>query len=853
MLAALLVCAGTVLAAAAPGVALGVGDLTSAQDRTGDARLAQRTTVLAQDLGDERDDLAALVAAGRPGSAVPAQDGTRTDRQVQDVLAAGPGEELRAALGTLPGVRRAALAAHGGGAGVQTVVTAYQPLLDALARQAAGPAAAALTRAADAAALQRGLLAGALTAGGGQPGLVAAAQAARLQERAGIADFRATADRPLRDRYDSTVTGPDAAQADSDTTALLGSAELTGAARALGAEKVRADLTARLALIRSVEASAATDRAAAAAADRNHAVTVLELRIALAAGCLVLLAGVLVALFRSLTRPLAALHVWARSDAASGRGVQVVGQDEFAAVARRANALTHEAQALRARTADLGNELTAQRGTTQSTRGALAGAVAEKDALRRAHDEMVTHIAELDRELTAAAARDAAHMSHVSLSLRTLGLVERQLALIESMEDQEQDPDRLGTLFQLDHLATRMRRNSETLLVLGGTEHSHGATASPVPLVDVVRGAISEIERYERVRIQVLPGARVAGRAADDVAHLIAELLDNATGFSAPDTEVLLSGRLLETGEVAVAVEDAGIGVPAERLAELNALLAAPDPAPPGAVAGMGLYVVSRLARRHGVQVRLHALPSGGTQAVVLLPGLIVPPVGPDEAPFVPLETAVTGFGGDPRRHPSPAPHTPGPQPYAPQTPTPSAPAPSTPATYVPAQVSYPEGPFGLDRLTSPYPARTAPEAPARPDAVPGHPTPAHGTSLPARPAPAPAAPAAPQPASPEHAQAAAPAAPITGPHGLPQRVPRGAGGAVRPVAVPPPAPVDADQLRRRLAGLQRGLQAGRADAVREADAVRASGSDPYQPQHPPQAGPQGHTDTAGSVEEATR
>ncbi|MGW5350162.1 nitrate- and nitrite sensing domain-containing protein [Streptomyces sp. NPDC004031] len=864
MLAALLVCAGTVLAAAAPGVALGVGDLTSAQDGAAAARLAQRTTVLAQDLGDERDDVASLVAAGRPGAAVPAQDGTRTDRQVRDVLGAGPDRELRAALGTLPGVRRAALGAAGGGAGVQAVVTAYQPLLDALARRAADPAAAALTRAADAAAVQRGLLTGALGAGGGQPELVAAAQAARLQERAAVADFRAAADGALRDRYDSTVTGPDAARADKDTTALLDSAELTGSDRAMGAERVRGDLTARLALIRSVEASVATDRAAAAAAHRDHTVTVLELRIALAAGCLLLLAGVLVALFRSLTRPLAALHVWARSEAASGRGAQIVGQDEFAAVARRANALTHEAQALRARTADLGNELTAQRGTTQSTRGALAGAVAEKDALRRAHDEMVAHVADLDRELTAAATRDAAHMSHVSLSLRTLGLVERQLALIESMEDQEQDPDRLGTLFQLDHLATRMRRNSETLLVLGGTEHSHGATASPVPLIDVVRGAISEIERYERVRIQVLPGARVAGRAADDVAHLVAELLDNATGFSAPETEVLLSGRVLESGEVAVAVEDAGIGVPAERLAELNALLADPDPAPPGAVAGMGLYVVSRLARRHGVQVRLHALPSGGTQAVVLLPGLIVPPVGPDEPPFVPLETAVTGFsGGDPRRHPSPHPHAPfpspyvpAPQPYAPHAAVPQSYAPQAPAPYVPAQVPHPDGPFTASPGEPPAPY------PGRAEAVPGHPapagppTPAHGTPLAARPTPPPAAPAAPQTASPEHAQAAgptAPTAPITGPHGLPQRVPRGAGGAVRPVAAPPAAPVDADQLRRRLAGLQRGLQAGRADAVREADAARERGAAPG---GEPRQGPrtqQGHTDTAGSVEEATR
>ncbi|WP_251501778.1 nitrate- and nitrite sensing domain-containing protein, partial [Actinacidiphila cocklensis] len=655
MLAALLVCATAVMAAAAPGVALGVGDLTAAQDRAAAAELATRTTVLAHDLADERDDVAALVAAGTKAPKLPAADGTRTDRQLRDVLAAGPPADLRTALAALPRTRAAALAAQPGKQGVQAVVTGYQPLIDALGRAGEGPGADPLTRLAGAASVQRGLLVGALTQGGTQPSLVAAAQSARLQEAAALADFRATAPADLRDRYDKTVTGADVAKADQDTAALLDAPELTRTDRAIGAAAVKSALTARIGLIRSVEASAAADRVAAATAHRNHTVTVLELRSALAALCLLLLAGALVALFRGLNRPLAALYRWSRTDAESGQGVEVIGQDEYAAVARRANALTHEAQALRARAAELAGELTVQRGATQGTRGALAGAVAEKDALRRAHDELIAHVADLDRELSAAAVRNAAHMTHVSLSLRTLGLVEQQLALIEGMEEQEQDPDRLATLFQLDHLATRMRRNSENLLVLGGTEHSHGATARPVPLVDVVRGAISEVERYERVRIEVLPAVRVAGRASDDVAHLIAELLDNATGFSAPTTEVLLSGQLMETGEVAVAVVDAGIGLPAERLDELNALLADPDPAPPGAVAGMGLYVASRLARRHGVRVRLHPLASGGIQAVVVLPGLLVPPVDPDEPPVTPLDPAAF-TGGDPRRYAAAAP-----------------------------------------------------------------------------------------------------------------------------------------------------------------------------------------------------
>ncbi|WUH91043.1 nitrate- and nitrite sensing domain-containing protein [Streptomyces sp. NBC_00433] len=829
MLAALLVCAAAVVAAAAPGVALGIGDLTAAQDRAAAAALDTRTTVLAHDLADERDDVAALVAAGAKAPKLPAADGTRTDRQLADVLAAGPPAELRTALAALPGVRKAALAARADRDGVQAAVTAYQPLIDALGRAGDAPGAGPLTRLAGAASVQRGLLVGALTQGGTQPALVAAAQAARLQERSALADFRGTAPADLRDRYARTVTGADVAKADQDTAALLDGAELTRTDRALGAAAVRSALTARIGLLRSVEASAAADRAAAATHHRDHTVTVLELRCALAALCLLLLVAVLVALFRSLTRPLAALHRWSRSDAQGGQGVEVIGQDEYAAVARRANALTHEAQALRARAAELGTELTAQRGATQGTRGALAGAVAEKDALRRAHDELVAHVTQLDRELSAAAARNAAHMTHVSLSLRTLGLVERQLALIEGMEEQEQDPDRLATLFQLDHLATRMRRNSENLLVLGGTEHSHGATARPVPLIDVVRGAISEVERYERVRIEVLPGVRVAGRASDDVAHLLAELLDNATGFSAPTTEVLLSGQLLETGEVVVAVADSGIGVPAERIDELNALLADPDPSPPGAVAGMGLYVASRLARRHGVRVRLHPLGNGGTQAVVVLPGLLVPPVGPDEPPVTPLDPAAF-TGGDPRRYSAAGPVRLPAQATGPDEIHGFAP-PADSASDLPAD------------LPSDLPVAPPSDPPAEPSpALPFVPAPASFVPAPIRaillPAPLPAARLAP---SPEPGPAAYPIARPAGGsagQGLPQRV-RGAAGTRRaapPVAAPP---VDAAELRRRLEGLQRGLRAGRAEAVRERDEAPAGSREPADP--------------AGNVEEATR
>ncbi|SEF87410.1 Signal transduction histidine kinase [Actinacidiphila yanglinensis] len=623
MLAALLVCAAIVLAAAAPGVALAAGDLSAAQHRVGAARLAYRATALAADLADERDDLAASLAAGHPAAS--AADRQRTDRQVTDVAAAGGmPADLRAALATLPTVRRSALAASSAAA----AIAVYQPLVDAVDRTA-GPDSAPLGRATSAAAVQRGLLVAGLTAGGSQRALLADAQAARLQERAALVEFHATAPAGVRNDYDQTVTGADTAEADHDLDRLLGGTELTSGDRDLGTKKVAAALDARLALMRGVESSAASDEAAGAASHRDHEVTVVELRAALAALCLILLVSVLVTLFRTVNRPLAALHRWSRADPEGGQGTEVVGTDEFSAVARRVNALTSESQALRARA----RELTAERTEAEAARTALAAdhqaALLARAELARTRDDLMRSREEIAERLGRAVARNALQAVHVNLSLRTLGLVERQLTLIEGMEEHEQEPERLATLFRLDHLATRMRRNSENLLVLTGTEHSHGATARPVPLIDVARAAISEVERYERVRILAVPEAEVAGRAADDVSHLLAELLDNATAFSAPGDEVLLSGWVQEGGGVMIAVEDAGIGVPGERAGGLNALLADPDPAPPGAAAGIGLYVVARLAHRHGVRVELGPRAGGGTTAMALLPRLLVPTVDP--------------------------------------------------------------------------------------------------------------------------------------------------------------------------------------------------------------------------------
>jgi signal transduction histidine kinase len=213
--------------------------------------------------------------------------------------------------------------------------------------------------------------------------------------------------------------------------------------------------------------------------------------------------------------------------------------------------------------------------------------------------------------------RDNLSAMLVNLSRRSQMLAERQLGIIESLEQSEQDPDLLSGLFRLDHLATRMRRNSENLLVLGGHEDPRKWT-QPVPLLDVVRAAISEIEQYERIAVNIQPGVLITGRAASDVVHLAAELIENAAAFSSAQVQV--TGQLLDTGGVLVQITDQGLGIAEQELADANWRLDHPPVIDVGVSRRMGLFVVGRLAARHGIRVRLmHAQPRGLT-ALVWLP-----------------------------------------------------------------------------------------------------------------------------------------------------------------------------------------------------------------------------------------
>ncbi|MGW2833469.1 sensor histidine kinase [Streptomyces sp. NPDC001286] len=206
----------------------------------------------------------------------------------------------------------------------------------------------------------------------------------------------------------------------------------------------------------------------------------------------------------------------------------------------------------------------------------------------------------------------------VNLARRSQVLVHRQLTLLDSMERRSDDPNELSDLFRLDHLTTRMRRHAESLIILSGAAPGR-AWRMPVSLTNVVRAAVSEVEDYARVEVRQLPEASVVGAAVADLTHLLAELVENAAQFSPPHTRVRITGEPVGNG-YALEVEDRGLGMGRETLAEANRRIAQSEALDLFDSDRLGLFVVSRLAARHGVKVQLSTSPYGGTTAVVLLP-----------------------------------------------------------------------------------------------------------------------------------------------------------------------------------------------------------------------------------------
>ncbi|WP_440071231.1 nitrate- and nitrite sensing domain-containing protein [Streptosporangium sp. OZ121] len=259
----------------------------------------------------------------------------------------------------------------------------------------------------------------------------------------------------------------------------------------------------------------------------------------------------------------------------------------------------------------------------------------------RAFDEVHREAVRLAGE--EARLRATVNAMFVNLSRRSQSLVERQLTLVERLERGERDDQRLADLFKLDHLATRMRRNSENLLVLAGQEVAR-RWRQPVELMDVVRAALSEVENYERVTNRVQSEVAVAGPAVSDVVHLLAELVENAVSFSQPDTRVTVSSSRVDDGGVMVSVTDKGIGMTLDELSQVNWRLANPKAADASIARHMGLFVVSRLALKHGIRVRLRPQDAGLT-AMIMIPEslLVLPPLVGRPAGYPQLATAFPG------------------------------------------------------------------------------------------------------------------------------------------------------------------------------------------------------------------
>ncbi len=918
LILAVAVVAAAIAGAGTPSLVTASEQLSDSQDLVTLAEQTQDALALGHSLADERDEVTSYIAAGRPKSKAPSeQESARVDRQVEE-LRADPDTpaSLRGDLDAIASVRHAALTGQSSALKAHQAYSAAITELHRLAEQLAermppragsgAYAFAELDSAVQQAAATRGLLLAALSVptttrtvidpitglpttrtgssnadSAQRDALSAAAQQARLRSDAALADFQDSAPAEAKSRYDATVTGPEVNSAEKYLAALTDQPTLSNGELDTSATRVDAALSARIDAMRGAEAALYERRVKELAQLRDDDVTALEIRIAVLGALMLLAVGVATAMARTLTRPLSVLRrgsarLAGAENLRAEEPIAFTGRnDEFAQVVRSVNALHAHAAALAERV----TTLEADRKHLVGQRQRMA------DAREQLKAELADSAAQLERLRTSISA------TFVNLALRTLGLVERQLAVIEGLEEREQDPDRLATLFKLDHFATVMRRHSENLLVLAGTEHVQ-QTAGPVPLVDVVRAAVSEIERYERVRIAALPPhAHVAGFAADDLSHLLAELMENATSFSPPDLPVEVSGWLLESGEVMLSVQDEGIGMTADRLTRLNTRLADFTPDTPyesyesqgsrgadesgGSAAekgeeglGLGLYVVARLAHRHGVRVRLREQKQGGIAAVVVLPkGLLAaaPSAAVPTASSAPAVAGTHGFslpgadaevnsnvlsgrskGDDPlvalaekavrrstaeagavgdgeaegAQRPAPEPRT-----------VPETPAETTMELLLPELAELPE-----------------PAADARPE--PTASDEATGTDTGPHPDPGPHTEPGPAPYTIDpdrHERVADQPEELVTDKGLPKRTPK----IAAPAAAPRPrsGSVDAEALRRRLGGFRRGAEAGYRDV--EAEISEHTG----QHQVPAQGAAgtaQAEEATGGTVEEAS-
>jgi signal transduction histidine kinase len=614
-----------IVVAASGLVALGAVQTRSATDAASDARRAQVLATTATDtvrlVHEIQREAAETVALrqreGRSGTILVAAQRRRTDAAIARYRASAvrardtatglqptlaPAEAALAGLETARTEALVPTTAANGDKGYRDIAAALLAVADALPSQIQDPDLAGRARSVAAVAaigfynaIERDALYAAFAAKKFDPGGLAALAAVFGGREQREAEFLRVAAGDDRDLYTALMQGPDVEKArqmrgsvlsaDRSGTALVGDEEVwfiaqSGVVRR--ANMVGLELSERL--------DRATARAASAAAQRAIGIGVGSA--VLAAGVLLVAALIAERTSRRLRRLRAAALTVARSDLPQTIDAVTTGEAAPAADDPSATSVT----------LDLA--------VSQDEVGEVAEAFAtvHHTALRLAAEQAEVRV-------------DTARMAE-TLARRIRTLITRQLRLLDEFERDETDPEALARLFVLDHIAARLRRNGENLLVLAGGEPDRGVTA-PVPLGVVAAAAASEIEDFQRIQVSIGPLA-VAAPAVGYVVHLLAELLENAAGFSPPELVVHVEAHAIEHGAL-LCVHDRGIGIAADRLVELNERLGRPG-ALTSAVAGtMGLNVVAHLAQRHGIRVWLASPgPGQGTIAYVELPRAVM-------------------------------------------------------------------------------------------------------------------------------------------------------------------------------------------------------------------------------------
>jgi hypothetical protein len=428
-----------------------------------------------------------------------------------------------------------------------------------------------------------------------------------------LSEFRAEADDAQRTAFVDTLVGPEVQRARELQAQAIASE--TAARLELDPAEWWTVNSAEIELVRRVEEQLGAAAVDASRADETAARTRAGLDAAAVLLVLALAIGLSLVVVRSLLRPLGLL----RSSAEEVAHSQLPGVVERLQRAEPVD-LTAETRPIGIRDRDEIGQVARAFDAVHSTAVRVA---AEQAALRRSVADMF-----------------------LSLGRRLQALVHRQLELLDELERTEADPEQLRSLFRLDHLATRMRRNAENLLVLSGAEAVR-RWSDPVPLPRVIRAASAEIEDYNRVGVMPMADVRVVGHAVSDVVHLLAELIENAAAFSPPGTRVQVSGEPAGHGYL-LEIEDQGIGMSDEELQLANEQLAKPATIDLAGAQRLGFYVVGRLAARHGIKVRLRRSWFGGVAALVLLPSSLL------GGPETEMEPAGAPGAGQPQVGPSP-------------------------------------------------------------------------------------------------------------------------------------------------------------------------------------------------------